>query len=80
MSPEKESEPQGTPTDMQVKEDGESEGHPVIGRIEAERKQHRLTRERADFHLVFLDEKIWLTDKGDKADDSRSTCWCGLPD
>jgi len=65
---------------MQVKEDGESESHPVIGWIETERKQHCLTRKRADFHLVFLDEKIWQIDKGGKADDGRTTCWCDLPD
>ena len=66
---------------MQVKEDGKSEGHPVIGWIEIEWTHHELTRKRADFHLVFYGEKAAQTDKGDKADDGRTNhCWCGLPD
>src|SRR5216684_1229416 len=42
-------------------------------------------RKRADFHLVFYDEKVWQTEEGSKADGSKHTCsdrngcWCGFP-
>ncbi len=41
-----------------VKEDGESEGSPVMDEIEVEGNQHHLTRKRADFHLVSCHESV----------------------
>jgi hypothetical protein len=47
--------------DVREWEDGKSEGHPVVGWIGVELWQHHPTRKRADVHLVFHHQRVWLT-------------------
>src|SRR5882672_6150553 len=67
------------PIVRRVAEEGASEGQPVTGWIGIERTQHHPARKRADFPLVFQHERVWQTDRGGKADDGNSDCWCDLP-
>src|SRR3989337_790009 len=62
----------------QAEEDGKSEGRLVMRRIGV---ASHSARKRADFHRVFLHERVWLTDAEGKADDGRDEhdCWCSLP-
>jgi hypothetical protein len=41
-----------------VEDEGESEGHPVMGWIGVDRKEHDPLRKQADFPLVFAREKV----------------------
>jgi hypothetical protein len=70
----------GRPKGRRVKEEGASEGRPVMGRIGVERKATSPTRKRADFPLVSGHEKAGQTDQGGRADDGLDVLgWCGLP-
>jgi len=75
---------QEKPMGQRVKDEGESEGRPVMGRIgvalpfgsrwprevvqRAERWQHHPTRKRADFPRVLTDVNSQPTDEGSNAD------------
>jgi hypothetical protein len=51
--------PQGPPTELRVREDGEREGSSVMGEIGvALHEEHYPTRKRADFRLVFHPESV----------------------
>lgn len=62
-----ESEPQGEPMELRVKDVGKSECQPVTGRIGIASKfrQHHLTRKRADFRLVRRHEITCQKSQGD---------------
>ena len=65
---------------LRVKENGKSEGRPVMGRIGIDvARQHHPARKRADFRLVFPHEKTWQTDKEAKQMTAEHVCWCSFP-
>jgi len=76
----RESEPQGEPMGQRVKEEGESQRRPVMGRIGVEPPGDiTLPRKRADFPLVWHHERTWLTDFRERRRyvGSGNACWCG---
>jgi hypothetical protein len=52
------SEPQGKPMEMRVKDAGESECSVVMAEIGIEQRRHYPPRKCADFQQVFHDEKV----------------------
>src|SRR6202162_1428255 len=55
------------PIEMQIEEDGESKSHSVMGWIGiAPTRKYHPTRKRADFRLVFHDEKEWQMTQKEK--------------
>ena len=62
--------PRGNAMEQGVKEDGESEGRSVMGRIGVEPKGNITPRDkRADFHQVSVCEKVCRTASGGNAND-----------
>ena len=79
------SRPQGPPTQLRVREDGERDGSSVMGaRGGALHEDHAPTRKRADCRLVFHPESVCPPGSGGKAEDGNTSrtsgeeCWGGL--